>query len=136
MHPFHIPYLSHYRLHYPIIQCYEHSEYIPSFSLDIQNFCLSFLPEPEVEISIPLENKKCLENDSVSFCVTLSKDTDAVKWLKDGQDITGKFDVKIEGKKHILTIPSASLEDAGEVTFTVGDKQTTSYLVVEGVFLD
>ena len=68
--------------------------------------------------------------------MTLSKDTDAVKWLKDGQDITGKFDVKVEGKKHILTIPSASLEDTGEVTFTVGEKQTTSYLVVEGVFLD
>ena len=78
---------------------------------------------------------KCVENATVSLTVEISRETDKVKWTKDGIDVSETYNIGYDGVVHTLKIPNVSFEDAGEFTFTVGEEKTSAYVIVEGVCL-
>lgn len=57
--------------------------------------------------------------------VIWSKGTDIIK-------IGDKFDIIVDGKKHILVINDSQFDDEGEYTAEVEGKKTTARLFVEG----
>ncbi len=66
----------------------------------------------------------------------MSKPDQKVKWLKNGKEVKPDkkrgIVVKVDGTKHILTIPKALLDDTAEYTVKCGDQETKGKLTVEG----
>jgi len=76
-----------------------------------------------------------LVGETATFTCQLSKPNQDVVW-KLGDKIIKASDDKYELESHdldySLKIKNCSLDDAGEVSLTIGDQQTTTQLVVAG----
>ena len=79
------------------------------------------------------------EKASVTLECELSKSDQKVKWLKEDQEIkpdrTRGVVVKVDGRRHSLTIPQAGAVDSAEYTVKCGEEQTKGRLSVEGRML-
>ncbi len=84
----------------------------------------------------PLKDQTVPEEQSVTLECELSKPDQKVQWLKNGKEIKPdrKRGVipKVEGTKHIFTIPKTMLDDTAEYTVKFKDQTTKGKLTVEG----
>lgn len=90
--------------------------------------------EEPVEFTVPLEDTSATEGESVSLECVINRENVPSKWLKNGEEISPEdnCDIKTDGKRHICTIPEASVDDEGEYSVVIGDKSTSAKLNVEG----
>ena len=80
-----------------------------------------------------LQDVEVKERQEATFTVEVSSDKDKVTWHKDGQvllETDVRFQIVAEGVRRQLVIRSASLQDEGEYTCALGDKECTAELVV------
>lgn len=73
------------------------------------------------------------EAESVTLTSYVSKESAAVRWLKDWTPVEGeRFLAHMEGCKHTLTIEPLRRSDAGEYTCDVNTDQIRFSLLVKG----
>ena len=73
------------------------------------------------------------EAESVSLTGVVSKETAAVRWLRDWTSVEGeRFHHAVDGNTRTLTIESLRRSDAGEYTCDVGLDQIHFSLLVKG----
>ena len=92
------------------------------------------LTELPAELVAPLpDSRQVLESKSITLECEVSKPDRPAKWLKDGQPLDPThFDVRVEGTKHFIVIPSASLDDGGKFTIKVENAESTGTITVKG----
>ncbi len=97
---------------------------------------MSLFSETKITFTSPLKDQTVPEEQSVTLECELSKPDQKVQWLKNGKEIKPdrKRGIlpKVEGTKHILTIPKALLDDTAEYTVKLKDQETKGKLTVEG----
>ncbi|KAJ6655088.1 hypothetical protein lerEdw1_005992 [Lerista edwardsae] len=93
---------------------------------------LTVQPAPVVFIK-QLENVEVSENDKAVFHCNLSKPNIHVEWRKGSSAIqpTQKFEIKVEGTVHTLTICDVVPEDAGEYSCNTADRKSAAKLKVK-----
>ena len=91
--------------------------------------------EKPVELLKPLSSTEALVGETATFTCQLSKPNQEVVW-KVGDKIVKASDDKYEIESHdldyTLKIKNCTLDDAGEVSLTIGDQKTSAQLVVAG----
>lgn len=85
------------------------------------------------EILKKMTNQTIAKGETAVFEVELSKGDALVQWFKNGQDLvlSDHVELTIDGKRQILTIHDATLDDDAEYTCIVGDQESTARLTVE-----
>ncbi|XP_066483103.1 obscurin isoform X3 [Tiliqua scincoides] len=93
---------------------------------------LTVQPAPVVFIK-QLEDVEVSENDKAVLRCDLSKPNTRVEWKKGSSAIqpSQKFQIKMEGNVHTLTICDAVPEDAGEYSCNTADRKSTARLKVK-----
>lgn len=92
--------------------------------------------EIELDFAVPLKDVTVPEKRQARFECVLTREAHVI-WSK-GTDIIkigDKFDIIVDGKKHILVINDSQFDDEGEYTAEAEGKKTTAKLFVEGKFL-
>lgn len=91
-------------------------------------------PEIPVSFITPLADVYVYEKDEARFELELSREPKSFRWLKGPQELLtdDKFELLVEGKKHILLIKSAKYEDEAKYTFEAEDKRTSGKLFIQG----
>ena len=83
----------------------------------------------------PLSSTEALVGETATFTCQLSKPNQDVVWnlgdkvIKASDD---KYEVESHDLDYTLKIKNCTLDDAGEVSLTVGDQKTSAQLVVAG----
>uniref|UniRef100_H3DPY7 non-specific serine/threonine protein kinase n=1 Tax=Tetraodon nigroviridis TaxID=99883 RepID=H3DPY7_TETNG len=102
--------------------------------------CSANLKVKEIPISFitPLADVYVYEKDEARFELEISREPKNFRWLKGPQELVNddKFELLVEGKKHILLIKSAKYEDEAKYTFEAEDKRTSGKLFIQGIRLD
>ena len=93
-----------------------------------------FNPEIEMDFVVPLKDVSVPEKKQAKFQCTITKDVPKVMWHKGDDIITPdkKYDIIVDGKKHMLIINCCEFDDEDEYTIAVLDKISTARLTVEG----
>ncbi|XP_038128162.1 obscurin [Cyprinodon tularosa] len=78
-----------------------------------------------------LKSQEVEEGTSVTLHCELSKKGVPIQWQKEGQVLSeelsrDKYQIKVEGKKALVTIFNVQLEDAGKYSCITGDEKTTA----------
>ena len=75
-----------------------------------------------------------MEKQEATFACEVSKPNLAAKWLRNGVDVAagGRFEVRVDGARHILTIKDAEKSDEAQYTVAIGDVTSTGSLSVTG----
>ncbi len=106
--------------------------------IDSSSCHCGFFTETPVTFTSPLKDQNVPEEQSVTLECELSKPDQKVQWLKNGKEIKPDkkrgIMLKVEGTKHILTIPKALVDDTAEYTVKFKDQETKGKLTVEGEF--
>jgi len=91
--------------------------------------------ERPVEVLKPLASTEALVGETATFTCQLSKPNQDVVW-KIGDKIIkasdDKYDVESQDLDYTLKIKNCTLDDAGEVSLSLGDLKTDAQLVVAG----
>ncbi|GFS00818.1 titin [Elysia marginata] len=93
--------------------------------------------EIEADFLVPLKDQTAKENSTVEFECTLSipAKPEKVRWVIDGKEVDtsdrSRYETVVDKEKLKLIIHTVSMEDAGEVTVKVGDKDSSAKLTVE-----
>lgn len=99
-------------------------------------FKLGVSESTEIPISFitPLADVYVYEKDEARFELEISREPKNFRWLKGPQELLNddKFELLVEGKKHILLIKSAKYEDEAKYTFEAEDKRTSGKLFIQG----
>lgn len=95
------------------------------------------MSEPtEIPISFitPLSDVHVYEKDEARFELEVSRVPTSFRWLKGSQELLDdeKFQLLVEGQRHILLIKSAKYEDEAKYIFEAEDKRTSGKLFIEG----
>ncbi|XP_069804870.1 myosin-binding protein C, fast-type-like [Dendropsophus ebraccatus] len=94
-----------------------------------------FVKEPPVTIVKPLEDHQVFVGDRLELEVEVSEEGAAVMWSKDGVELTReetlKYRFKKDGKKHILIISEATLEDSGRYQVMTNGGKCEADIIVE-----
>ncbi|KAM6922089.1 obscurin [Xenentodon cancila] len=85
---------------------------------------------------VSLKSQEGEEGKNVTLCCELSKKGVSVQWQKEGQELSpdvcqGKYEIKLEEKKALMTIFNIQPEDAGKYSCITGDEKTTAELRVK-----
>lgn len=74
------------------------------------------------------------ETDTIKFICEVSKPGAEVTWFKGDQELPegGRVEQKVDGRKRILIIHNATLDDAGPYSCKLPNAQTTGKLKVNG----
>ncbi|CAH1802739.1 unnamed protein product, partial [Owenia fusiformis] len=74
-----------------------------------------------------------MENQTITLECEVSKPDIPAKWYIDGKEIQhgGRYEIRIEGTNHFLTIKEVQLDDEGDYTIKIADKQSTGGVFVE-----
>lgn len=90
----------------------------------------------EIPISFitPLTDVHVYEKDEARFELEVSRVPTNVRWLKGSQELLDdeKFQLLVEGQRHILLIKSAKYEDEAKYIFEAEDKRTSGKLFIQG----
>merc|ERR1711879_298535 len=94
--------------------------------------------ELQTEFLTPLKDKSVVENSSVEFMceVNIPVSPEKVQWLLSGSPVLiddKRFTASTKETTVKLCIPSVQMVDAGEVTVTVGEKESKAKLRVEAL---
>lgn len=98
---------------------------------------MSYLPEMELDFTVPLKDVSVPEKKQAKFECTINKDVPKVMWFKGSDIITSgnNYEIIDDGKKHILIINNCEFDDEGEYTIEVLGQTSTAKLTVEGKWL-
>lgn len=90
--------------------------------------------ETPISFVTPLADVYVYEKDEARFELEISREPKNFRWLKGPQELLtdDKFELLVEGKKHILLIKSAKYEDEAKYTFEAEDKRTSGKLFIQG----
>ncbi|XP_020557934.1 obscurin isoform X4 [Oryzias latipes] len=82
---------------------------------------------------VPLKSQEAEEGKSVTLVCELSKSGVRVQWLRNGVALSEeeKYEMKLDGKKALMTIMNVQPEDAGRYSCIVGDEKTTAEIRVK-----
>jgi len=97
------------------------------------------LAEPPTQFIIPLKEETAEEGKDVTFVCEVADEKIPAKWLKDGEKLTpsDKYVIQKDGRRHSLTIKSATPDDRAEYTIVAKDGEVSKApLFVEGRFLN
>lgn len=85
------------------------------------------------EIITKMTDQTIAKGETAVFEVELTKGDALVQWFKNGQDLilSDHVELTINGKRQILTIHDATLDDDAEYTCIVGNQESTARLTVE-----
>lgn len=90
----------------------------------------------EIPISFitPLTDVHVYEKDEARFELEVSRVPTNFRWLKGSQELLNdeKFQLLVEGQRHILLINSAKYEDEAKYIFEAEDKRTSGKLFIQG----
>lgn len=115
-----------------------------SFLTDLRFKCLCFqclptfcFPELAAEFISKPQNLEILEGEKAEFVCTISKESFEVQWKRDDQTLESgdKYDVIADGKKRVLVVKDATLQDMGTYVVMVGAARAAAHLTVIGKFL-
>lgn len=97
-------------------------------------FGVSESAEIPISFITPLADVYVYEKDEARFELEISREPKSFRWLKGPQELLtdDKFEVLVEGKKHILLLKSAKYEDEAKYTFEAEDKRTSGKLFIQG----
>ena len=87
------------------------------------------------EFTVPLSDQKVTENETAVFECEVTKPDLKPTWRKDGEDITPskRCEPSSIGKKHMLTIREAQMDDQSPYTIVVEEGvEATAKLTVKG----
>ena len=106
---------------------------MPMFSLS-SNF---FFPELAAEFISKPQNLEILEGEKAEFVCTISKESFEVQWKRDDQTLESgdKYDIIADGKKRVLVVKDATLQDMGTCVVMVGAARAAAHLTVIGKFV-
>uniref|UniRef100_UPI0037E94D96 myosin binding protein Ca n=1 Tax=Semicossyphus pulcher TaxID=241346 RepID=UPI0037E94D96 len=95
-----------------------------------------FVKEPPITITKLLDDVHTVVGEKVEFEVEVSEEGANVKWMKDGVELTretagSKYRFKKDGKRHILIINEATLEDIGMYHALTNGGESKAELEVE-----
>lgn len=77
---------------------------------------------------------KVYEKDEAKFECEVSREAKTFRWLKGSEEIkpNDKFEMLIEGMKHMLVVKEAAFDDEGKYMFEAEDKRTSGKLIIQG----
>lgn len=106
--------------------------------LSLQKFLLLFpfcLAEEEAVFTKNLANIEVNETDTIKLVCEVSKPGAEVVWYKGDEEIieTGRYEIVTDGRKRILVIQNAQLEDAGNYSCRLPSSQTDGKVKVHGM---
>lgn len=83
-----------------------------------------------------LKSQEVEEGNSVTLKCELSKKGVPVQWQKQGQPLSeemscGRYQMKSEGKKVLMTIVNVQPDDAGRYSCVAGDEKTSAEVRVK-----
>ena len=108
-----------------------------------------------------MENKSCIEGDTVTFRCKVADNNKSAKWLKDWKELEQrscnkeldkqfdetnihiqtfdiqrlyKYTMSVDGRYHTLTINNTELCDAGEYMIIANNDKMTATLKIKGIF--
>ncbi|XP_078453173.1 myosin-binding protein C, slow-type isoform X2 [Lampetra planeri] len=94
-----------------------------------------FVKEPPVVITQGLDDHSALVGERVEMMCEVSEEGAAVKWMKDGVELTReetfKYRFKKDGTRHCLIINDATKEDAGRYSVRTNGGESMAELHVE-----
>lgn len=95
---------------------------------------MSASTELPVSFITPLADVHVFEQDEAKFELELSREPKSFRWLKGSQELSSddKFELQVDGKRHILIVKSARYEDEAKYMFEAEDKRTSGKLVIKG----
>ncbi|XP_053114539.1 myosin-binding protein C, cardiac-type [Hemicordylus capensis] len=100
-----------------------------------KSFTELFVREPPVLITHSLEDQVVMVGERVEFEVEVSEESAAVKWEKDGMELTReeafKYRFKNDGKKHYLIINESTKEDNGHYKVKTNGGESVAELIVQ-----
>ena len=84
----------------------------------------------------PLQDQEVMEKQEATFTCEVSKPNQTAKWLRDGVDVVaaGRFEVKVDGTRHTLTIKDAEKSDQAQYTVAFANVNSAASLSVTGKF--
>lgn len=93
-----------------------------------------FETDEPLEIIKELHNIETIEGETVNFVCEVSKLDAVATWAYNGKTITvkGGYDIKVDGRVHILNLEGVEVEDAGKYVVKFDDKMSTAELKVKG----
>lgn len=94
----------------------------------------SFSIEEEAVFTKNLANLEVSEGDTIKLVCEVSKPGAEVIWYKGDEEIieTGRFEILTDGRKRILIIQNAQLEDAGSYNCRLPSSRTDGKVKVHG----
>lgn len=110
------------------------SEAQVSMSMFLMGFFRTLRAEAPLEFTIPLRQITCMEGETVEMVCEVSEDNQPATWLINGKEISPSDDIsiKVDGKRHVLTIHHARPDDQAVYTVKIGDKESSADLTVKG----
>lgn len=95
----------------------------------------SFSIEEEAVFTKNLANLEVSEGDTIKLVCEVSKPGAEVIWYKGDEEIieTGRFEILTDGRKRILIVQNAQLEDAGSYNCRLPSSRTDSKVKVHGM---
>lgn len=96
-----------------------------------------FFPELAAEFISKPQNLEVLEGEKAEFVCTISKESFEVQWKRDDKTLESgdKYDIIADGKKRILVVKDATLQDMGTYVVMVGAARAAAHLTVIGKFV-
>jgi len=75
-----------------------------------------------------------MEKQEAVFICEVSKPNQTAKWLRNGVDVVaaGRYDIKVDGTRHILTIKDAETADQAQYSVNFVDISSAATLSVTG----
>ncbi|XP_062974902.1 myosin-binding protein C, cardiac-type [Elgaria multicarinata webbii] len=100
-----------------------------------KTFTELFVREAPILITHPLEDQVVMVGERVEFEVEVTEEGAAVKWEKDGVELTReeafKYRFKTDGKKHYLIINESTKEDNGHYKLKTNGGESVAELIVQ-----
>jgi len=96
-----------------------------------------FFTEIPVQITTPLQDQEVMEKQEATFVCEVSKPNQTAKWLCNGVEVniaSGRYEVKVDGTQHSLTIKNAEKSDQAQYTVVFADVTSAASLTVTGKF--
>lgn len=99
--------------------------------------CNCFFPELAAEFISKPQNLEVLEGEKAEFVCSISKENFEVQWKRDDKTLEpgDKYDIIADGKKRILVVKDATLQDMGTYVVMVGAARAAAHLTVIGKFV-
>ena len=89
-----------------------------------------------MEFTQPLSDGRVVEKDTITLECEVSKSNKTATWMKNGEVIapSDRFEVRVEGTKHFLTIRDSTLDDDAKYTVRIETAECSAQLTVEGTW--